>query len=162
MSGRACWGRVPCIWFVRVFVRAGGGGRAPFCCVFRRIRLHAGRNLLRTVQILSMVKEIHSSSVLTPSPRIENEETPSTGARRHCWHWLWASWVRAAQAAHIDPKPAQPTEEPKANVNCFEMYGEYGRNAMNSWQWAECTGLITKDQVAELYNIDEWSRRMRS
>ena len=62
-----------------------------------------------------------------------------------------------AQAAHIDPKPAPPTEEPKANVNCFEMYGEYGRNAMNSWQWAECTGLITKDQVAELYNIDEWS-----
>ena len=62
-----------------------------------------------------------------------------------------------AQAAHIDPKPVQPTEEPKANVNCFEMYGEYGRNAMNSWQWAECTGLITKDQVAELYNIDEWS-----
>ena len=62
-----------------------------------------------------------------------------------------------AQAAHIDPKPAQPTEEPKANVSCFEMYGEYGRNAMNSWQWAECVGLITKDQVAELYNIDEWS-----
>ena len=62
-----------------------------------------------------------------------------------------------AQATHIDPKPAQPTEEPKANVNCFEMYGEYGRNAMNSWQWAECVGLITKDQVAELYNIDEWS-----
>lgn len=62
-----------------------------------------------------------------------------------------------AQAAHIDPKPAPPTEEPKANVNCFEMYGEYGRNAMNSWQWAECVGLITKDQVAELYNIDEWS-----
>ena len=62
-----------------------------------------------------------------------------------------------AQAAHIDPKPVQPTEEPKANVNCFEMYGEYGRNAMNSWQWAECVGLITKDQVAELYNIDEWS-----
>ena len=62
-----------------------------------------------------------------------------------------------AQAAHIDPKPAQPTEEPKANVNCFEMYGEYGRNAMNSWQWAECVGLITKDQVAELGNIDEWS-----
>ena len=28
---------------------------------------------------------------------------------------------------------------------------------MNSWQWAECVGLITKDQVAELYNIDEWS-----
>ena len=62
-----------------------------------------------------------------------------------------------AQATHIDPKPAQPTEESKANVNCFEMYGEYGRNAMNSWQWAECVGLITKDQVAELYNIDEWS-----
>ena len=62
-----------------------------------------------------------------------------------------------AQAAHIDPKPAQPTEEPKANVNCFEMYGEYGRNAMNSWQWAECVGLITKDQVAERGNIDEWS-----
>ena len=62
-----------------------------------------------------------------------------------------------AQAAHIDPKPAQPTEESKANVDCFEMYGEYGRNAMNSWQWAECVGLITKDQVAELYNIDEWS-----
>ena len=62
-----------------------------------------------------------------------------------------------AQATHIDPKPAQPTEEPKANVSCFEMYGEYGRNAMNSWQWAECVGLITKDQVAELYNIDEWS-----
>jgi len=62
-----------------------------------------------------------------------------------------------AQATHIDPKPAQPTEDPKANVDCFEMYGEYGRNAMNSWQWAECTGLITKDQIAELYNIDEWS-----
>ena len=62
-----------------------------------------------------------------------------------------------AQATHIDPKPAQPTEEPKANVNCFEMYGEYGRNAMNSWQWAECVGLITKDQVAERGNIDEWS-----
>ena len=62
-----------------------------------------------------------------------------------------------AQAAHIDPKPAQPTEESKANVDCFEMYGEYGRNAMNSWQWAECVGLITKDQVAELYNIDEGS-----
>ena len=62
-----------------------------------------------------------------------------------------------AQAAHIDPKPAQPTEESKANVDCFEMYGEYGRNAMNSWQWAECVGLITKEQVAELDNIDEWS-----
>ena len=62
-----------------------------------------------------------------------------------------------AQAAHIDPKPAQPTEESKANVNCFEMYGEYGRNAMNSWQWAECTGLITKEQAVELDNIDEWS-----
>ena len=62
-----------------------------------------------------------------------------------------------AQATHIDPKPAQPTEDPKANVDCFEMYGEYGRNAMNSWQWAECVGLITKKQVAELYNIDEWS-----
>ena len=59
--------RVPRVWFVRVFVRTGGGGHAPFfCCVFRRICLHAGRNLLRTVQILSMVKEIHSSSVLTP------------------------------------------------------------------------------------------------
>ena len=62
-----------------------------------------------------------------------------------------------AQATHIDPKPAQPTEESKANVNCFEMYGEYGRNAMNSWQWAECTGLITKEQAVELDNIDEWS-----
>ena len=62
-----------------------------------------------------------------------------------------------AQAAHIDPKPAQPTEESKANVNCFEMYGEYGRNAMNSWQWAECVGLITKEQAVELDNIDEWS-----
>ena len=62
-----------------------------------------------------------------------------------------------AQAAHIDPKPAQPTEESKANVDCFEMYGEYGRNAMNSWQWAECVGLITKDQAVELDNIDEWS-----
>ena len=37
-----------------------------------------------------------------------------------------------AQAAYIQPKSAQPTEESKANVNCFEMYGEYGRNAMNS------------------------------
>ena len=62
-----------------------------------------------------------------------------------------------AQAAHIDPKPAQPTEESKANVDCFEMYGEYGRNAMNSWQWAECVGLITKEQAVELDNIDEWS-----
>ncbi|OFQ77543.1 hypothetical protein HMPREF2919_00110 [Rothia sp. HMSC068E02] len=60
-----------------------------------------------------------------------------------------------AQAAHIDPKPAPPTEEPKANVNCFEMYGEYGRNAMNSWQWAECTGLITKKQVVGLARISE-------
>ena len=60
-----------------------------------------------------------------------------------------------AQAAHIDPKPAQPTEEPKANINCFEMYGEYGRNAMNSWQWAECTGLITKKQVVGLATTDE-------
>ena len=28
---------------------------------------------------------------------------------------------------------------------------------MNSWQWAECTGLITKEQAVELDNIDEWS-----
>ena len=27
-----CRGRVPCVWFVQVFVRAGGGGHAPFCC----------------------------------------------------------------------------------------------------------------------------------
>ena len=28
---------------------------------------------------------------------------------------------------------------------------------MNSWQWAECVGLITKEQAVELDNIDEWS-----
>lgn len=62
-----------------------------------------------------------------------------------------------AQAAYIHPKSAQPVEELEFDINCFDMYFYYGRNAMNSWQWAECVGLITKDQVAELYNIDEWS-----
>ena len=37
------------------------------------------------------------------------------------------------------------------------MHFYYGKNVITNLHWAECTGLITKDQVAELYNIDEWS-----
>lgn len=62
-----------------------------------------------------------------------------------------------AQAAYIQPKSAQPVEELEFDVNCFDMHFYYGKNTMGSLDWAECTGLITKDQVAELYNIDEWS-----
>ena len=62
-----------------------------------------------------------------------------------------------AQAAYIHPKSAQPVEELEFDINCFDMYFYYGKNAISSLKWAECTGLITKDQVAELYNIDEWS-----
>ena len=62
-----------------------------------------------------------------------------------------------AQAAYIQPKSAQPVEELEFDVNCFDMHFYYGKNTMGSLDWAECTGLITKKQVAELYNIDEWS-----
>ena len=62
-----------------------------------------------------------------------------------------------AQAAYIQPKSAQPIEELEFDVNCFDMHFYYGKNTMGSLDWAECVGLITKDQVAELYNIDEWS-----
>ena len=67
-----------------------------------------------------------------------------------------------AQAAYIQPKSAQPVEELEFDVNCFDMHFYYGKNVITNLHWAECTGLITKDQVAELYNIDEWSCRMRS
>ena len=62
-----------------------------------------------------------------------------------------------AQAAYIQPKSAQPVEELEFDVNCFDMHFYYGKNVITNLHWAECTGLITKDQVAELYNIDEWS-----
>lgn len=62
-----------------------------------------------------------------------------------------------AQAAYIQPKSAQPVEELEFDVNCFDMHFYYGKNTMGSLDWAECTGLITKEQVAELGNIDEWS-----
>lgn len=62
-----------------------------------------------------------------------------------------------AQAAYIQPKSAQPVEELEFDVNCFGMHFYYGANMMTNLHWAECTGLITKKQVAELYNIDEWS-----
>lgn len=62
-----------------------------------------------------------------------------------------------AQAAYIQPKSAQPVEELEFDVNCFGMHFYYGANMMTNLHWAECTGLITKDQIAELYNIDEWS-----
>lgn len=63
----------------------------------------------------------------------------------------------AAQAAYIQPKSAQPIEELEFDVNCFDMQAHYGKYQINGVDWAECSGLITKDQVAELYNIDEWS-----
>ena len=62
-----------------------------------------------------------------------------------------------AQAAYIQPKSAQPIEELEFDVNCFDMHGHYGKFHITGVDWAECTGLITKDQVAELGNIDEWS-----
>lgn len=63
----------------------------------------------------------------------------------------------AAQAAYIQPKSAQPIEELEFDVNCFDMHGHYGKFHITGVDWAECVGLITKDQVAELGNIDEWS-----
>lgn len=62
-----------------------------------------------------------------------------------------------AQAAYIQPKSAQPVEELEFDVNCFDMHFFYGKNVITSLHWAECTGLITKKQVVELDNIDEWS-----
>lgn len=63
----------------------------------------------------------------------------------------------AAQAAYIQPKSAQPIEELEFDVNCFDMQAHYGKYQINGVDWAECSGLITKEQAAELDNIDEWS-----
>ena len=60
-----------------------------------------------------------------------------------------------AQAAYIHPKSAQPVEELEFDINCFDMYFYYGKNAISSLKWAECTGLITKNQVVGLATTDE-------
>lgn len=60
-----------------------------------------------------------------------------------------------AQAAYIHPKSAQPIEELEFDINCFDMYFYYGKNAISSLKWAECTGLITKNQVVGLATTDE-------
>lgn len=60
-----------------------------------------------------------------------------------------------AQAAYIQPKSAQPIEELEFDINCFDMYFYYGKNAISSLKWAECTGLITKNQVVGLATTDE-------
>ena len=61
-----------------------------------------------------------------------------------------------AQAAHIDPKSAQPIEELEFDVNCFDMQAHYGKYQINGVDWAECSGLITKKQVIGLINTREW------
>ena len=60
-----------------------------------------------------------------------------------------------AQAAYIEPKSAQPIEEPEFDINCFEVHDYYGTGSMTGLDWAECTGLITKRQVVGLANTDE-------
>ena len=60
-----------------------------------------------------------------------------------------------AQAAYIQPKSAQPIEELEFDINCFDMYFYYGKNAISRLKWAECTGLITKNQVVGLATTDE-------
>lgn len=60
-----------------------------------------------------------------------------------------------AQAAYIQPKSAQPVEELEFDVDCFGMHFFYGTNGMTSLHWAECTGLITKNQVVGLAQISE-------